>query len=318
MKKTKSITEIRSTQDFRDHFFGDEDVSLACSECAPFRGESGFLEVFSLENLQMVSNFFVGSQSRKKFYTVVLVTEGQMVETIGLHQHTFCSNMMYFITENQLHSIEYWSKDLKGVMCLFDSDYFLLCIKHQIRLNSFPFFQLTKDPFVELNDREATMMEHLFWKMSSELCQRESFNGDLLVRMFLNIILLEAERIYAKKTPDIIFKLSRKEQIVAQFQLLIKQHIIEMKRVDEYANLLHMHPHYLNDVVKEVTDFPASYFIQNQLIDEAKSRLIQTNATVSMIAVMLNFNEESYFGRFFKRHTGLTPLQYRKTHQQHL
>ncbi|MGL4584645.1 MAG: helix-turn-helix domain-containing protein [Flavobacterium sp.] len=44
---------------------------------------------------------------------------------------------------------------------------------------------------------------------------------------------------------------------------------------------------------------------------------MQTNATVSQIAIDLNFTEESYFGRFFKKKTGVTPLQYRKQHKQH-
>jgi len=198
---------------------------------------------------------------------------------------------------------------------MFDVDYFLLCIKHQIKLNQFPFFQTGQKPFIKLSERETLMMEHLFWKLNSEKCQKSTFNDDLLVRMFLNVILLEAERIHRKTSAEETFNLSRQEQLVAQFQLFVNQYFLEKKQVNEYAELLHVHPNYLNDVVKEITGFPASHFIQKQLIQEAKSRLVQTSDTVSMIATELQFADDSYFGRFFKKQTGLTPLQYRKRHK---
>lgn len=192
---------------------------------------------------------------------------------------------------------------------------FLLCIKHQIKLNEFPFFQIGQPPFILLSDREVGMMEHLFWKLNSEKCNKISFNDDLLTRMFLNIILLEAERIYNKQTLKESFSLSRQDQIVAQFQLFVNQYFLEKRQVSDYADMLHVHPNYLNDLVKEVTGFSASYFIQQQLVQEAKSRLLQTNDTIVLIADRLNFSDDSYFSRFFKKQTGYTPLQFRKIHK---
>lgn len=129
------------------------------------------------------------------------------------------------------------------------------------------------------------------------------------------IILLEAERIYNKQTLKESFSLSRQDQIVVQFQLFVNQYFLEKRQVSDYADMLHVHPNYLNDLVKEVTGFSASYFIQQQLVQEAKSRLLQTNDTIILIADRLNFSDDSYFSRFFKKQTGYTPLQFRKIHK---
>ncbi|MDR0230069.1 MAG: helix-turn-helix transcriptional regulator [Flavobacteriaceae bacterium] len=319
MNEESLIKQIKTPQEFIELHFPHQDSAPQCIECNTFKYNTGegFLEIFTLDDLQAFPNHFFGSQTRKKFYTMVLITQGKMEEVIGHQHYVFEENQMYFIAENQLHLIERWSKDLKGVMCLFDSDYFLLCLKHQIKLNSFPFFQVGHQPYLKLSERETEMMEHLFWKLQSEKVQKKTFNDDLLVRMFLNIILLEAERIYNYQSLQLPFVLSRKEQLVAKFQLLVNQKVIDVKQVSDFALLLHVHPHYLNDVVKEVTGVSASGYIHKVLIEEAKSRLIQTNHTVSQIAMELNFTEESYFGRFFKKNTGVTPLQYRKTHKQH-
>ncbi|WP_413513550.1 helix-turn-helix domain-containing protein [Myroides odoratus] len=312
-----NIKEINTIEEFKTLYFTNGEGNIVREECCTIAYTTGvsFLEIFTLENLVQLPRFHEKQQIRQKFYTLVLVTEGEIDEIIGYSRHTFTAGDMFFIAENQLHYIQSWSEEVKGFMCLFDSDYFLLCLKHQIKLSSFPFFQLGQLPFVKLTEREVSMMEHLFWKLNSEKCQRQTFNDDLLVRMFLNVILLEAERIYTHKKANVPFVLSRKDQLVARFQLLVNQKIIQLKKVSEFAGLLHVHPHYLNDVVKEITGFPASFFIQKQLIDEIKSRLIQTNDTVAMIAGELNFTEESYLGRFFKKQVGLTPIQYRKKHK---
>ncbi|MBB1138992.1 AraC family transcriptional regulator [Myroides sp. WP-1] len=319
MKNEDIIKEIQTLDDFKSLYFTDQDGHSSCEECCTLAHQNGagFLEVFTLEYLAQLPAFGEGKQTRKQFYTLVLITEGQVEETIGYTKYIFTAGNMYFVGENQLHHIQQWSEGVKGFMCLFDADYFLLCLKHQIKLNSFPFFQFGQSPFIELSEREVVMMEHLFWKLNSEKCHKQTFNDDLLVRMFLNIILLEAERIYNHKRVETPFVLSRKEQLVARFQLLVNQKIQTVKQVNEYAAALHVHPHYLNDVVKEITGNSASYFIHKQLVDEIKSRLIQTSDTVAMIAGDLNFSEESYLGRFFKKQVGLTPIQYRKKHKQH-
>ncbi|MET6997041.1 helix-turn-helix domain-containing protein [Chitinophaga defluvii] len=316
MSLPAKIKEISDAQEFKQFYLEDSRYSY-CEECSnvEYSHGNGFLEIVALEDLQKLHNKHIGHQARRKFYSIILLSAGEVTEVIGHQKYHFGPQSMYFIPENQLHAIESWSEDIKGILCMFDADYFLLCIKHQIKLNQFPFFQLDKAPYIKLSDRETQMMQHLFWKLSSEKCQKKTFNDDLLVRMFLNIILLEAERIYNSHTTAQPYNLSRKEQLVAQFQLLVNQHFLEKKQVNEYAGLLHVHPHYLNDVVRETTGFSASYFIQQQLIQEAKSHLLQTNATVSMIAAALNFEDDSYFGRFFKKLTGLTPLQYRKQHK---
>lgn len=310
------IKELRNEQDFKDFYLNDAPVSF-CEECnsVSYTHGNGFLEIAKLEGLKKGKKAIEGKQTRRKFYSIILLTEGKIEETIGHQTYHFKAGTLYFVSENQLHIINRWSEDVKGVFCMFDADYFLLCIKHQIKLNQFPFFQMTQKPFIELSERETEMMEHLFWKLNSEKCQKTTFNDDLLTRMFLNIILLEAERIYNKNTAEEPFSLSRKDQLTARFQLLVNQHFIEKKQVADYADLLYIHPNHLNDTIKEVTGFPASHFIQKQLIQEAKSRLLQTNATVSMIAMDLNFTDDSYFGRFFKKQTGVTPLQYRKNHK---
>ncbi|MBC9934177.1 AraC family transcriptional regulator [Chitinophaga qingshengii] len=313
-----TFREVSNPHDFKQEYLSSPEHSFceACNDLAPKR-TSNFLEIATLEQLKQLHKHDTFGGTRRKFYTMVLLTAGSVQETIGYHTHTFEAGTLYFIPENQLHAIHHWSKDVKGYHCIFDADYFLLCLKNQVKLHQYPFFQHDKSPFIRLTTTETDMVAGLFNKLRQEYCNRQTFNDDLLVRLYLNVLLIETERIFLSQNNDNDPHLPRKEQLVASFKNLVSKHYMDYKQVSDYAKLLFVNPHYLNDTVKEITGNPASSFIYRQLVTEAKAQLIQSSATIADIAIQLNFADQSYFGRFFKKHTGVTPLQYRHGHRHH-
>jgi len=86
----------------------------------------------------------------------------------------------------------------------------------------------------------------------------------------------------------------------------------EARSVQYYAKLLFVHPNHLNAIVKKETGRPAITHIHQQLIDEAKSRLRQTDLPVKEIAYRLAFREPAHFYAFFRKHTRQTPTGYRR------
>lgn len=82
-----------------------------------------------------------------------------------------------------------------------------------------------------------------------------------------------------------------------------------------YADKLGVHPNYLNAVVKRITKQTASQIIQRQLIVMAKLLLLQTPLSIKEIAYLLGFTKPTHFVAFFKKHTGKTPVSYRRRMQ---
>lgn len=78
------------------------------------------------------------------------------------------------------------------------------------------------------------------------------------------------------------------------------------------AKQLFVNPNYLNGLIKSLTGKTASSHIQEKILLEAKSFLLHTDLQVSEIAYKLGFENTSYFNRFFKKNTKLTPTAYRK------
>lgn len=100
-------------------------------------------------------------------------------------------------------------------------------------------------------------------------------------------------------------------QLVNQFKQLTRDNYKELKQVQQYAGLLNITPLYLNEVVKAVTGFPASYWIQQEIILEAKRLLYYTTLDVKQVAYELGYEDHTYFSRFFKKNTGTTAQKFR-------
>ncbi len=97
---------------------------------------------------------------------------------------------------------------------------------------------------------------------------------------------------------------SSKYLLATRFKQSINLNFLTIKQVKDYAALLHITPLYLNEVMKEITGFPASYWIQQEIILEAKRLLSYSEKDIKEIAWDLGYEDHTYFSRFFKKHTG--------------
>ena len=105
--------------------------------------------------------------------------------------------------------------------------------------------------------------------------------------------------------------LKYKNHIVANFLELVQQHYREERLIQYYAGRLCITPKYLSKLVKEHTGRAAADWIEQYVILEARAMLQSTDLSIQQIAATLNFPNQSFFGKYFKRATGVSPKQYR-------
>ena len=101
------------------------------------------------------------------------------------------------------------------------------------------------------------------------------------------------------------------EELFKRFIQLVHKHCTTQREVSFYANKLFITPRYLSTVIQNVTNTTAKSIIDKHVILEIKVLLKSTNLSVQEISNQLCFPDQSFFGRYFKKHTGLSPLQYR-------
>lgn len=99
--------------------------------------------------------------------------------------------------------------------------------------------------------------------------------------------------------------------IVANFLELVQHHYREQRLIQFYAGKLCITPKYLSKLVKEHTGRAAADWIEQHVIIEARAMLQSSDMSIQQIATSLNFPNQSFFGKYFKRATGVSPKQYR-------
>jgi len=130
-----------------------------------------------------------------------------------------------------------------------------------------------------------------------------------LLRSVLDLILTSCTVLY--KSDENLLPKGRGNIVVKKFLQLVEENYQNNLTVNEYADKLSVTPNHLTQTVNQLTGKTSSQIIKAKQVLEIKRLLVHTNLSVTEIAGRLNFPDQSYFTRFFKRETGISPLQYR-------
>lgn len=271
-----------------------------------------FLEIKKLSDHLNEIHANRDSVNARDLYQIVVINKGQVEIKIGDVAYSIKNNSMYFLAPGQVSKITAITKGTDGYCIAFDTDYFLLCLKNQVHLCFYPFFQFDKQPILRLTKPQVDKFRALIKKIDFEYNNRANLNDDLLTKLYLNILLIEIERLYDLNASSSNGELSRKKLITSRFKQLVEKNFMTVRRVSDYAESLFISPNYLNDTVREITGHSASTFIHDRIILEAKALLVQTELTINQIAHQLQYNDTSYFCRFFRARTGVSPQVFRE------
>jgi YesN/AraC family two-component response regulator len=134
---------------------------------------------------------------------------------------------------------------------------------------------------------------------------------DESLRYAFSLLVLEIASIFNSKKIDMPSSVTRKEHLTFQFLKLLREHIKENRSVNFYANILYVTPKYLSKCVKEVTGKTCGEVIDEMVVTEAKVLLDDYSLTIGQVADELHFSDQFFFSKYFKKHTGTSPLHYR-------
>jgi AraC-like DNA-binding protein len=269
---------------------------------------------YYLERLDRhVANFpGVSTPHTHNFYLLLYVTAGHGTHTIDLVTYALQPGSVFFMTPGQVH---HWqlSEDAQGYIIFFSPDFYLFRYPGN-RLFDYPFFNPLHPPALHLASPENELrpvVEQMWREASSPAPQQEE-----VIRSYLHIFLELAARHYPATAVEAPEEHPHSLQLLREFGLLINQHLRESRTVQYYAERLHISPNHLNALCRRHLSKTASMLIQERVVLEAQRLLSYSTQTVAQIADALGFEDASYFGRYFRKHTARTPEQYRKAEQK--
>ena len=170
-----------------------------------------------------------------------------------------------------------------------------------------------ESPHLEITEEELTALKLSADRILHYMRIEHNFKKDMLHNTFYNFI-LEASNIFRNR--DGVRKqlqhLSRKESIIREFLMLVEQHAMEQHNPSFYSDKLCISTQYLSIILKEVTGYTANYWISKKITAQARILLRTPNLTIKEITDKLHFADQSSFGKFFKKQTGMSPKKYRE------
>jgi AraC-like DNA-binding protein len=174
------------------------------------------------------------------------------------------------------------------------------------------YFSSQFSPFWELNRKDAATVQLLIRQLDERISSLHDheFGRELLYHTFY-IFLYEVYGMSKKYAAQYKHHVTRKENLVMNFTHLVQRQFRKNRTVQAYAEQLHITPKYLTEAVKEITGKTAGEIIDSYVMLEAKMLLDDPVLSIAQISDELHFSNQSFFGKFFKRHTGISPKAYR-------
>ena len=204
------------------------------------------------------------------------------------------------------------SEDFSTYYCLM-SEPFFYAVFNQV---SGSFCDLTYSfpvltPNKEQSEQLVLWIKQIKWFNDMEI---NSHHETMVKNTMHNLFLMIDSELQIRSQNTKLTALPRTLQILREFGNLLEKHANSHHNVAFYADKLCITPYYLSTITAEVMQDTPKGLIDKQIIMQMKTILQTTNTPLKKLAEDLNFEDTSYMSRFFRRHAGLSPSEYRNCH----
>lgn len=270
---------------------------------------AGF-KVAALSDIDCTASEF-DKEHKHDFFEIIWIKNGTGVHRIDLEDHHYNGAALFILAPGQIHKIEQHSESegyvVKFLPSLFKSEDDF----YDYVLDTCLFDANTSCPIISISEKYSDIIEDLFFKMLKEF-QQPDIDSEQIFVAYLNILITHINRLKRTTKVDSTFLNDPQYALFRTFKLALEKNYREEHSVQGYADMLAITARTLNTIAKKYADRSAGEVIQDRLLLEAKRSLHHEYKNVKEICYDLGFEDPAYFTRFFKKHTGVSPIQYKE------
>ncbi|MEM6895433.1 MAG: helix-turn-helix domain-containing protein [Bacteroidota bacterium] len=235
----------------------------------------------------------------------------------GQNHYDFDDGIVALIRPNQVIKLNpVKSKSTSGWMLMFHPD-FIAGYPLAEKINQYGFFAYEIHEALHLSDTEERSLLGIMKNIQKEYDQAiDKYSQDVILA-HLELLLSYINRYYGRQ---FVTRKNANTGLLSTFDRILEGHFKDgyalmngLPSVGEFAKELKVSKSYLNDLIKSTQGCTTQQYIQIAIVENAKRKLSSTKMSVSEIAYSLGFQYSQSFNKFFKKHTGITPLFYRSS-----
>lgn len=262
---------------------------------------------FSISNLNtlLAEKDMIEKTHRHDFFFVLAIEKGNGEHQIDFTDYSIHNYSVFILRPSQVHQL-LLEKGSKGYLMAFDSSFY----SPKEKLKKEMFLTVSSNNYYKLDTKTYNRLIPVFNSIFSEYSNKKIMFRDN-IKANLDLFFIELFR--QTKNADIQTKNnSYSIKFLEKLLELLEIHFYNNKQVTYYAEKLNLTSYQLNTITKKTVGKNCSQLINERIILEAKRNLIATSNQVNEISYHLGYDDTSYFIRFFKKQTGLTPETFRQ------
>ncbi|MDR1582115.1 MAG: helix-turn-helix domain-containing protein [Prevotellaceae bacterium] len=261
-----------------------------------------------IDDISKVPFFNYPTKVNEAVATICL--KGHAEGSIDLKPCCYSANSLVVIMPEQILQYTYRSEDFSAMFIIMSrrfTENIRLCMEDIIPV----FLYLRENPVVHLDETEMAHLQDYFHILKKTVQQTSNPCRMEMVQLLSQAFFYGINNFNQLRQEYAVQK-DKKNKLFDSFYNLILQHYKDSREVSFYADKLCLTSKHLSVVIKKTTGKSAFEWINNYVILEAKSLLRASNMSIQQISDELNFANQSFFGKYFKRLTGMSPKSYRK------
>lgn len=266
--------------------------------------------ISKMEDIYIKRNGEVDVPHRHNYYTVLIINNAKGIHKIDFNAYDLSNKQVFFVAPGQVHQVIENKKSF-GFVMTFSNIFLTENAIPMSFIESLNLFQnYGQSPPLVLNEKQFNAIEY-FANQIFYLFHSQTEMKFLSIGAFLKLLLIECNNICSINPVESDMDTTG-HNLIRSFKAAVDKYYKKEHSTTFYAKKLHITPDHLNRVIKARIGETAKDYIQTRLITEAKRLLYFTDLLNKEIAFELGFNEPANFSAFFKKHTQLSPSNFKK------
>ena len=246
------------------------------------------------------------------FYQIIWFRKGTGRHYVDFKEYPVTDNTMFFISPGQIHYFED-NRQVEGIVIQFNEGFLSdegssenVFLKYNV------FNAVDASPYYHIHQQDVDKLAFLVQEMEEETCNDRLFAHKDLLKYLIRMMLIYVQRTGERGHGLPLCINNAANRTFVRFRQMLEHHYHSMHTVKEYANHLNVSTKTLTNCVYESSHSTPLALINERIVLEAKRQLLHSSLKVKEIAFLLGFEDPSYFVKFFKRHTGCLPADFRE------
>lgn len=261
---------------------------------------------------QLADAPFPAEPRRMNFILLGFCTRGQVEYRVDTVEHVVHPGEVIIVSER--HVVDHYkaSPDLMGLCMMVSVPFFKEVIRDVSDLSALFLFS-RNHPVMKLTEREGEIFHRYFYAIRERITDSTNHFRRELIRTLMLAMFYDLSNVIYSFRQQTNQRKSRADEIFAQFIKMVEANCKEERRVTWYAEQLGITPKYLSETVKHVSKRTPNEWIDNYVTLEIRVQLKTSTKSIKNIAKEMKFPNQSFLGKYFKEHVGMSPSDYRRS-----